>query len=70
VDIARVRKQLGDGLEYLNDTECAEGDGWAQACDEANVKAVPTWIFGDGTVKTGNTPLAKLAELTGCEYNA
>jgi len=61
---------FGDGLEYLNDTECAEGDGWAQACDEANVKAVPTWIFGDGTVKTGNTPLAKLAELTGCEYNA
>ncbi|MBA4336441.1 hypothetical protein C0416_01530 [bacterium] len=59
---------FGDGLEYLNNTECADEDGWAQACTDAGVKAVPTWIFGDGTTKSGNTPLATLAALNGCKY--
>jgi hypothetical protein len=59
---------FGDGLEYLDNTECAVGDGWAQECTDAGVKAVPTWIFGDGTSKSGNTPLATLADLTGCTY--
>lgn len=63
------KEAFGDALEFLDNTECAEGDGWAQACTDAGVKAVPTWIFGDGTSKSGNTPLATLAELTGCEYN-
>jgi hypothetical protein len=59
---------FGAGLEYLKNTECADGDGWAQACTDAGVKAVPTWIFGNGTTKSGNTPLATLAELNGCKY--
>ena len=59
-----------EGVEYLNNTECAEDNGWADACTNAGVKAVPTWIFGDGTVQTGNTPLSKLAELTDCTYNS
>ncbi len=62
------KEAFGDALQYLDNTECAEGDGWAQACTDAGVKAVPTWIFGDGTMKSGNTPLATLAELTGCTY--
>ncbi len=57
------------GSKYLDNTECAEEDGWADACTDAGVKAVPTWIFADGTVQTGNTPLSKLAELTDCTYN-
>jgi len=60
---------FGDGLEYLDNTECAATDGWTQECTDAGVKAVPTWIFGDGTVRSGNTPLATLAELNGCTYN-
>lgn len=63
------KEAFGEGLEYLNNTECAEGDNWAQACKDAGVKAVPTWIFADGTVQTGNTPLAKLAEENGCTYD-
>jgi len=59
---------FGAGLEYLKNTECADGDGWAQACTDAGVKAVPAWIFGDGTTRSGNTPLATLAELNGCKY--
>ncbi|MFC1599879.1 thioredoxin domain-containing protein [Patescibacteria group bacterium] len=59
---------FADGLEYLDHTECADGDGWAQACKDADVTSVPTWIFADGTVQEGNTALAKLAGLAGCEY--
>jgi hypothetical protein len=63
------KEAFKEGAEYLDNTECAEDDGWADACTDAGVKAVPTWIFADGTVKTGNTPLSKLAELTDCTYN-
>ena len=65
----KQKEAFGEGLAYLNNTECAEGDGWAQACTDAGVKAVPTWIYADGTVKTGNTPLATLAKANGCTYN-
>jgi len=62
------KKAFADGLEYLDHIECAEGDGWAQECKDADVTSVPTWIFADGTKKTGNTALDKLASLSGCEY--
>ena len=59
---------FGDGLAYLDNTECAVDGGWAAACTEAGVKAVPAWQFADGTTKMGNTPLATLASLGGCTY--
>jgi len=59
---------FGDGLEYLDNTECAADNGWAEECSLAGVKAVPTWIFSDGEQKTGNTPLPTLADLSGCTY--
>ncbi|MFC1810912.1 hypothetical protein ACFLZH_05410 [Patescibacteria group bacterium] len=60
---------FGDALEFVNQVECAGDDDWTQECTDADVSAVPTWIFGDGTVKTGNTPLATLAEKSGCTYD-
>ena len=62
------KAEFGEGLEYLNDVECAAFGGWAKECEDAGVKAVPTWIFGDGTEKLGNTPLETLAELNNCDY--
>lgn len=62
------KEAFTDGLEYLDNTECAEGEVWAQACKDANVTSVPTWIFADGIKQSGNTPLAQLAELAGCTY--
>ncbi len=61
---------FGDGVEYLNNTECAEGDGWAQECKDADVKSVPTWIFPDGQMKTGTQSLSELAKLAGCVYSS
>ncbi len=62
------KEAFGEGLQYLDNIECAAFGGWAQECTDAGVKAVPTWIFGDGTTRSGNTPLATLASLTNCTY--
>jgi hypothetical protein len=59
-----------DGLQYLDNVECADGDTWSQACKDAEVQAVPTWIFGDGEKLSGNRPLAQIAEAAGCDYPA
>ncbi|MBD3156867.1 hypothetical protein GF369_03490 [Candidatus Peregrinibacteria bacterium] len=59
---------FGEGIQYLDNVECAAFGGWSQECEEAGVEAVPTWIFGDGTEKLGNTPLETLAALNNCEY--
>jgi hypothetical protein len=62
------KEAFEEGLEYLNNTECAVDDGWAPVCTEAEIKGVPTWVFADGTRQSGNTPLVKLASLGGCTY--
>ncbi len=62
------KAEFGEGLEYLDSVECAAFGGWAQECKDAGVKAVPKWIFGDGTEKLGNTPLETLAALNNCDY--
>lgn len=62
------KEAFGDGLEYLDNTECAETDEWAQDCKDADISSVPTWVFADGTRQAGNTALDKLASLAGCTY--
>lgn len=62
------KEAFADGLEYLDHIECAEGDGWAQECKDADISSVPAWVFADGTRQAGNTPLDKLASLAGCTY--
>lgn len=62
------KEAFGAGLEFLDNTECAEDKGWAQVCEDAGIESVPTWVFGNGTKQSGNTDLAKLAKLGGCEY--
>lgn len=57
-----------DGVEYIDHTECAVDDGWAQECKDAEIESVPTWVFADETTKSGNTPLATLADRAGCIY--
>jgi hypothetical protein len=64
----KQKEAFKDGSEYLDNVECASDDGWATVCTSAGVSAVPTWIFPDGEKKTGNTPLATLASLSGCSY--
>ncbi len=48
--------------------ECSTPDtkGQLDICRDAGVNSYPTWIFADGSTLSGEIPLEKLAEKTGC----
>lgn len=52
-------------LPYI---ECSTPDGRSQlpVCVNRDIKSYPTWVFADESRLTGEVPLAKLAEKTGC----
>lgn len=56
-----------EALGKLKIVECdSRGYGYdGAACEKAEVKGYPTWVFKDGTVVSGEVPLARLAELSG-----
>ncbi|MCD6110019.1 hypothetical protein J7J83_04645 [bacterium] len=64
----KQKEAFGDGLEYLDNIDCAEEKGWSQTCKDLDIMGVPTWIFADGTRKTGETSLPDLAKKAGCTY--
>ena len=62
------KSMFGSSAKLLPYIECSTPDGKGQlpVCNEAGVQGYPTWKFPDGTVKSGEVPLAMLAELTQC----
>jgi len=55
-----------DALPYV---ECYDGPkswGMNETCRSEDVKAFPTWIFGDGSVRRGALSPLALASATGC----
>jgi histidinol phosphatase-like enzyme len=62
------KEMFGVSKKYLPYTECAEKDGRTQtkACEDAGIRAYPTWRFSDGTEKTGRLSIETLAQRTGC----
>lgn len=62
------KQAFGKSERLLPYIECstADGQGQLEVCREAGVKSYPTWVFADGEQLTGDTPLATLAEKTGC----
>jgi len=59
---------FGDSVHFLPYVECSTPDGSAQlqVCKDEGVQSYPTWVFKDGSRLTGETPLATLAQKTGC----
>lgn len=63
------QKQLfGNAAKYLPYIECSAPDQRTQyqICNDAKVEGYPTWDFADGSRLTGEVPLEKLSEKTGC----
>ena len=62
------KKLFGSSFQYIAYVECdPRGDGAnPQACEDAGIQGYPTWIFGDGTSKSGEVPLRTLSAITGC----
>ncbi len=63
------KTMFGRSERLLPYVECSTPDGNAQTkiCIDNKIKSYPTWEFADGSRETGEVPLQKLAEKTGCE---
>lgn len=62
------KAEFGDSKSLLPYVECdPNGAGYdAVACKENDVTSYPTWVFGDGTKKTGVLTFDELSEATSC----
>ena len=60
---------FGDSFVYVKYVECSipASRQMTQACANAKIKSVPTWIFADGQRRIGMVPLEELSERTGCK---
>lgn len=63
------KEAFGDAKKNLPYVECStpDGKGQTQRCKDANIDGYPTWVFSDGSRQSGEIPLPKLAEKTGCQ---
>ncbi len=65
----RTQKSLfGKSAKRLPYVECSTADGRQQTaiCKEKKIEGYPTWEFADGSRESGELPLRRLAEKTGC----
>jgi hypothetical protein len=69
---ARQHERFGSAADLLPYVECYEPGtrNKRQICDRAGVTSYPTWVFGDGSRRSGNLSLETLAYETGCEAPA
>ncbi len=59
---------FGVSWKHINYIECSTNSkGQTQECKDAKIEGYPTWEFADGSRQSGNIPLNKLAQTTGCE---
>jgi len=66
------KDDFGKSFDYVDYVECdPRGDGAnPEACTAAGITGYPTWVFGDGTSRPGEVPLAELSLRTGCALPA
>ncbi len=64
----QAQKKAFEWSKNIPYVECSTPDtkGQLDICRDAGVKSYPTWIFADGSTLSGEIPLEKLAEKTGC----
>ena len=56
------KKRFGEYFEFVDFTDC---DQEKDVCEEAGISGYPTWVI-NGEKYSGNQPLSKLSEITGC----
>jgi hypothetical protein len=62
------KKEFENAARYLPYVECATNDNGGQTliCKDKKITGYPTWIFADGTRKSGEVEIKDLAEKTKC----
>lgn len=63
------KAMFGKSVKLLPYVECSTPDGKSQLqiCQNKKIEGYPTWEFADGSRESGEVPLEKLAQKTGCE---
>jgi hypothetical protein len=63
------KEMFGNAIEYVTYVECNSNheDADVAACDEAGIRAYPTWVLPDGEQLVGTRQLEDLARETGCQ---
>ncbi len=63
------KEMFGEAVQYLPYIECSAEDSKDQlsVCKDNNITSYPTWVFADDSRESGEMPLEKLAEKTGCQ---
>ncbi|MFN7088403.1 MAG: hypothetical protein ACK4NX_01060, partial [Candidatus Paceibacteria bacterium] len=62
----KQKSLFGLAFKKVNYIEC---DKRILECQQANIRAFPTWIFPDGKRMEGVLPLEQLASLGGCSID-
>lgn len=62
------RRILGSAMRHVHYVECSADGGreTTHECEDADIRAFPTWVFGDGSSQSGRLSLETLASRTGC----
>ena len=62
------KAMFGKSAKLLMYVECStpDGKGRLEICAEKKIEGYPTWEFADGSRESGEIPLRRLAEKTGC----
>ena len=62
---------LGGAARYVHYVECSADGGRevTQECEDAGIKAFPTWVFADGSRQSGRLSVEALAAHTGCSLD-
>ena len=62
---------FGDSWKDINYIECSLPDisGQTKICEDAGIKAYPTWEFGNGKRIEGELTFLQLSQLSGCSLS-
>ena len=65
---AEQKALFGTSAKLLPYHECSlpSGNGQNEDCNKVGIESYPTWIFADGTKKTGTLTLDELSKATSC----
>jgi thiol-disulfide isomerase/thioredoxin len=64
----KQKAMFGRSARLLPYVECSTPDGRGQlaVCKDKKIEGYPTWEFADGSRESGEVPLSRLSEKTGC----
>jgi len=63
----RQKQLFGPFASLLNEVDCTQE---SQRCNDANIRAVPTWVFSGGSHHEGIRTLRQLARRARCPYRS